>query len=212
VLQTLTRFFSKGPPQLLKNEQLARAFPTSRLIDNEGRLQQTLTETRSLLSQCGNGFDLVLVDGHQSPPIVRFQSHAESYKLAQVRADAETRARLANKLKEMQISTVVGEHDFEFKAARIKEWIEKGWRVKVRIEDRNGAQLAHRLRKNGLGIGAHIDPKTEMMQRVVGRVAKIAEVSSAPELERGCLLFSLRPNRQVLTALKQQAKPDNKAT
>ena len=144
-----------------------------------------------------DNFDLILVDGKQDPPIVRFQSHSEAFKLTQQREEAATKARLANKFKEMHITTVTGAHDLSVKLGKLEEWIGKGWRVKVVIEEKR------KNRNKGLQMRP-IDEKKEMMNQVVRKLAHVGEIVGTPETERGCLLFTLHANQKIISQLKQE--------
>lgn len=148
-----------------------------------------------LLSRPDNS-DLIIVDGRQEPPIVRFQSHSEAFKSSQQRVEAATKARLANKFKEMHLTTVTGDHDFSVKLGKVEEWLRKGWRVKMVIEEKK--QNRRILTK------PPTDEKKEMMTQIVGKLGDVAEIVGIPETERGCLIFTLHAHQKILSQLKQE--------
>lgn len=199
-LLSLFRTFSTKFPiqQELKNELIIKRHPFIRLIDSaSGKLMEPKRSDLIFAEKLDN-FDLIIVDGRQDPPIVRFQSQSEAFRLAQQKEEAATKARLANKLKEMHLTTVTGEHDFSVKIGRVEEWIRKGWRVKIVIEEKR------KRTKLGKGLTQPVDSKKEMMNQIIGKLVGIAEIAIAPELERGCLIFSLHATQKVLSQLKQE--------
>lgn len=198
-------FSTKVPiQQELKNELIIKRHPFIRLIDNlSGKLMEP-KRSEEIYAEKPNNFDLILVDGRQNPPIVRFQSQSEAFRLAMQREEAATKARLANKLKEMHVTTVTGEHDFTVKIGRVEEWIMKGWRVKIVIEEKK--------KKSGKGLTQPVDAKKEMMNQIVAKLTGIAEIVTPPELERGCLIFSLHATQKVLSQLKQERSKNNNNT
>ena len=201
ILRSLSLFSFKRPFSLkiqeLKNEFLIRKFPFVRLIDRTtGKLTEPQRSAQILLSKPDNS-DLVIVDGKQEPPIVRFQSHSETFKLAQQKEEAATKARLANKFKEMHVSTVAGDHDLSVKLGKVEEWIRKGWRVKMVIEEK-------RQQRNKMLLSKPIDGKKEMLNQIMGKLGNVAEIVGIPETERGCLLFTLHGNQKIISQLKQE--------
>lgn len=189
-------FSSKFQFQELKNEFLIRKFPLVRLIDRtSGKLMEPQRSDQILLTKPENS-DLIIMDGRQEPPIVRFQSHSEAFKSSQQRVEAATKARLANKFKEMHLTTVTGDHDFSVKLGKVLEWLRKGWRVKMVIEEK---------KRNSKGLLVKpTDEKKEMMNQIVGKLGDVAEIVGVPETERGCLIFTLHANQKILSQLKQE--------
>ena len=201
ILRSLSLFSFKRPFSLkiqeLKNEFLIRKFPFVRLIDRTtGKLTEPQRSAQILLSKPDYS-DLVIVDGKQEPPIVRFQSHSETFKLTQQKEEAATKARLANKFKEMHVSTVAGDHDLSVKLGKVEEWIRKGWRVKMVIEEK-------RQQRNKMLLSKPIDGKKEMLNQIMGKLGNVAEIVGIPETERGCLLFTLHGNQKIISQLKQE--------
>lgn len=201
---SLLRTFATKPtvPLEIKNELIVKKHPFVRLIDRtSGKLLES-KRSEEIFSTRPDNFDLILVDSRQDPPIVRLQSSSESFKLIQQREEAATRARLANKLKEMHVTTVTGEHDFDVKISRVEEWINKGWRVKIVVEEKK----QRRILGKGINQPPPIDAKREIMSQIVGKLAGQAEIVGIPEIERGCLLFTLNPTQKILSKLKQERK------
>ena len=206
LLISLLRAFSSKPSISLevKNELIVKRHPFLRLIDRTSGKLLEANRSEEIFSKRPDNFDLIMVDGRQEPPIVRFRSQSEVFKMVQQREEAATRARLSNKLKEMHLSTVTGEHDFTVKINHVEEWINKGWRVKIVVEEKKRKMF---LGGKGKGLNQPpVDAKKEMMQQIVSKLAGLAEIVGTPELERGCLNFVLNPCQKILSQLKQERK------
>lgn len=194
----IKRLFSAQPR--LKNELICAQFPTARLLTPEGKLSEQPQSTQSLFSTRPPNYDLILVDGSQQPPIVRFAKPSESFKSSLKRQEAETRARLANKVKELHVTTVTGEHDFGVKCDRLVEWLGKGWRVRVVVEEkRQRMKPATSLQQRA------VDERRLMMSRITAKADEFGEVLGPVEVERGNLCFTMGPNAKTLAALKQKS-------
>lgn len=195
-------FATKVPIQKeLKNESIIKRHRFIRLIENSSGKLLEPKRSDLIFSEKPDNFDLILVDGRQDPPIARFQSQSEAFRLAIQREESATKARLANKLKEMHLTTVTGEHDFSVKIGRVDEWIRKGWRVKILIEEKR--------KKLGKGLTQPADAKRELMNQIVSKLTGTAEIATPPELERGCLIFSLHATQKILSQLKQERSKTN---
>jgi translation initiation factor IF-3 len=194
-------FSTKVVQQELKNELIIKRYPFIRLIDSSSGKLIEPKRSDLVFAEKPDSFDLILVDGRQEPPIVRYQSQSEAFKQVIQREEAATKARLANKLKEMHLTTVTGEHDFSVKIGRVDEWIRKGWRVKIVIEEKRN--------KLGKGLTKPVDAKKELMNQIVAKLTGTAEIATSPELERGCLIFSLHATQKILSQLKQERSKAN---
>lgn len=193
----IKRLFSAQPR--LKNESICAQFPTARLITLEGKLSDQPQSTQSLYSSRPPNYDLILVDGSQQPPIVRFAKPSESFKSALKRQEAEIKARLANKVKELHVTTVTGEHDFGVKCDRLLEWLGKGWRVRIVIEEKRRMKPSTSLQQRA------VDERRMMMSKITEKTAEVGEVLGPVEVERGNLCFTMGPNAKTLSILKQKS-------
>ncbi len=200
MLAVLRRYFSSSGP--LKNEALLR-FQAARLLPTAPGTPLPAEPITALLSARPAGHDLILVDSRPTPPIVRFQAHSESFKAALLRQEAQTRARLANKLKELHLSTAMGEHDFLVKAGRAEEWLGKGWRVRVLVEQKKRSRQS-----KSTELTAKVDERRLVMTKIIEHLNGIGEQCGAVEQERGNLIFTLGPTTKILNRLKQQREQE----
>lgn len=180
----------------LRNESLLRYQQARLLRPNSGLA--AAESVASLLAARPANHDLILVDARQNPPIVRFQAHSEAFKAALQRREAETRARLANKLKELHLTTATTDHDLGVKADKAREWLQKGWRVQVHIEEKR------RRRPVGASLTSKVDERRLMLTKLLGQLEGIGEQSGQVEVEQGQLLSTLAPTAKILAQLKRQ--------
>lgn len=131
----LTRWFSKaaaGLPKIRKNEAI-RANEVM-LLDQDGT-KQGIDTVRNILSRIDRKvFDLVEVNSSHSPPICRLVSRTEAFKRALSMEEAASRQRLRLREKEIRFGTSMADRDFEIRMGRVREVLEKAWRVKVVVE------------------------------------------------------------------------------
>ncbi|KAJ1941225.1 hypothetical protein FBU59_003561 [Linderina macrospora] len=111
-------------------------------------------------------FTLVMVDPHQEPPVCRVFSRKLLYERERaVKKQKKTVAKAA-KPQVVRLNANIGDHDFEIKVRKVVEFLEKGRRVTVQIEERsrnarqNGRteERAARIMKDIDGICSVVNP------------------------------------------------------
>jgi translation initiation factor IF-3 len=112
-----------------------------RLIKGDG--EQMVMPTRDALFLAKEeGLDLVEVAPQAAPPVVKIMDYGK-YKFENEKRvrDSKKRQKLL-KLKEIRMQPKIDEHDIDFKAKHIREFLGEGNKVKVTIRFR-GRELAH---------------------------------------------------------------------
>ncbi len=125
--------------------------------------------------------DLVEVSPNANPPVARIMDfgkfrYDESMRERQARKKAHKHA-----LKEIKFHANVADHDYRNKVSHIRDFLEKGHKVKVSLQFR-GRENAHRE----LGF--------EMIKRVIDDLSEVASVESAPKMMGRTLMGILSPN------------------
>ncbi|MCX5749838.1 MAG: translation initiation factor IF-3 [Candidatus Saganbacteria bacterium] len=113
-----------------------------RVIDSDGSPLGVLPTQTAITTALDKGFDLILISPDANPPVCRI---ADMGKMRYEQAKKEKQSRKGQKagqLKEITLSIKIGEHDFQVKAARAKEFLEKGCKVKVSLRFR-GREVTH---------------------------------------------------------------------
>ncbi len=126
------------------------------------------------------GLDLVEVSPNAEPPVCRIMDfgkfrYDESLKERQARKKAHRHS-----LKEIKFHANVAEHDYEYKVNHIREFLDKGHKVKVSLQFR-GRENAHRE----LGF--------ELIGRVIKELGETCVVESQPRMMGRTLMGILSP-------------------
>ena len=120
----------------LKNEMITSREIT--LIDDAG-VRQVLPLCDVLPKVDRKLFDLVQVNAAHTPPICRLVSRSNVFKRQLASEEAVAKQRLKNREKEIRFGTSMAEHDFVIKLNRVKEMLEKAFRVRVVVEPKGAA-------------------------------------------------------------------------
>ena len=114
--------------------------------------------------------DLVLVAPNAKPVVCKIMNYGK-YKFEQAKKEKESRKnQKADELKEIRVSSNIGEHDFQFKSKNAKAFLESGNKVKFTLRFR-GREL------NNVKAGE------EILSRFAQSLEDIATVEKKPFLE-----------------------------
>ncbi|MFJ1522485.1 translation initiation factor IF-3 [Spiroplasma sp. ald] len=87
------------------------------------------------------GLDLLLVSAASNPPVAKLVDYGK-YKYEQKKKEKENKKNQhVTENKEMRLRTGIGEHDLEFKAKKVREFLTDGNRVKISLKFR-GREVA----------------------------------------------------------------------
>jgi len=115
------------------------------------------------------GLDLVEVSPTAQPPVCRIMDFGK-YRYEESKKEKEARKNRHNQvIKEVKYHSNVAEHDYETKLGHIKEFLSKGFKVKL--------TLTFRGREN-----AHKDLGVELVKRVINDCAAEAMVDQSPRV------------------------------
>lgn len=82
------------------------------------------------------GLDLLLVSSASNPPVAKLVDYGK-YKYEQKKKEKENKKnQYVTENKEMRLRTGIGEHDLEFKAKKVREFLTDGNRVKISLKFR----------------------------------------------------------------------------
>lgn len=135
-----------------------------RVVGEGGTQHGILTLREALALAEGEGLDLVEVVPNATPPVCKIMNYGK-YRYDQTKRDKEgKKAQHTIRVKEVKFRPNISEHDFEFKLKHAREFIEKGYKVKVTCTFR-GREMAH----------------PEVGERVVRRMCEALEDCASPE-------------------------------
>ncbi|WP_258001819.1 MULTISPECIES: translation initiation factor IF-3 [unclassified Mesotoga] len=153
---------------------------TVRLVDIDGEQLGVVQTTEALRIAREKGLDLVLVAPSANPPVARIMDYGK-YKYEKDKRKKEAKKKTKqSQLKEMKFRIRIDEHDFQTKTNRIKEFLEKGSKVRVVIMFR-GREIVFS------------DKGREILERVADQLQLISDIDRPPKLEGRDMWMILKP-------------------
>jgi translation initiation factor IF-3 len=162
-----------------------------RVIDDEGAQLGIMEvhEARRIAEE--RGFDLVEVAPNARPPVCKIMDYGR-YKYEQAKKEKEARKKQHQiTIKEMKFRPKIDDHDYDFKVAHVREFLEKGDKVKLTIMFR-GREMMHQ--EFGRAI----------LDRVRTDVEDIAVVEQEPKSEGRNMTMVVAPSKSASAAPKKQ--------
>jgi translation initiation factor IF-3 len=140
------------------------------VVDPEGKQLGIMSRDAALNLAREYELDLVEVSPKSAPPVCRIMDYGK-FKFQQSKKVQEARKKQSYvQIKEVKVRPKTEEHDLQIKIRRIREFLEKGHKVKVSLMFR-GREISH----------------PEMAQRVIDRVTEgiqdVGIVEMEPRLE-----------------------------
>jgi translation initiation factor IF-3 len=170
--------------------------PEVRLIGANGEPIGIVTTREAMDEARKHEMDLVEIAPAAKPPVCRVMDYGK-YKYEQGKKQkASNRSQSQTKMKEIKYHANVGEHDYQTKLRRAREFLEEGHRVKC--------SLYFRGREND-----HREFGFQVFQRVQKDVIDIAEAEQQPRLMGRSLFMLLSPNAK--TRAQARAKKEQPA-
>jgi translation initiation factor IF-3 len=154
--------------ELRVNEQIR--VPNVRVIDERNeQLGVMLTEKARQVAQ-EKELDLVEVAPQANPPVCRLMDYGRFRFDARKREQESKRKQAGGKMKQMNFRPKIGDHDYQTKVKRVREFLVEGDKVKVTIWFR-GREMVHQ------DIGRRI------LERMANDLADVAHVERTPLVE-----------------------------
>ncbi len=151
-----------------------------------------VVSTRDAMEQARrHNMDLVEIAPTARPPVCRIMDYGKyKYELGKKQKSTHRHAS-QTKVKEIKYHANVGDHDYETKLRRIREFVEEGHRVKC--------SLYFRGREND-----HREFGFQVFERVKQDVADIADPEQEARLMGRSLFMLLAPNQKTRAAARQR--------
>ncbi len=168
--------------RLRVNEQI-RAREVRVIDDASGKQLGILPPREAIAMARERNLDLVEVAPNATPPVCRIMDYG---KFQYERTKKEREAKKAQKVievKEVRIRPKTAMYHVGFKLNRVRDWIKRGNKVKIRILFR-----AREITHSNLG--------RETLEQIAGDMADIATVEQAPLMDGKSLVMLLGPGAQ----------------
>lgn len=158
-----------------------------RCVDQNGNMIGILDTREAMKLASQAGLDLVEISPNADPPVCRIMDFGK-YKYQESQKEKEARRhQQAMVVKETKFHATIADHDFMTKVGHIREFLTKGYRVKI--------VLTFRGREN-----AHKDVGFEVVNRVIRECQDIGAIEMVPRVMGHSIIAMLVGKR------KDQAK------
>lgn len=154
--------------------------PEVRVIDEKGENLGVLATDKAIAAAKERGLDLVEVAPQASPPVCKIVDFGKYYYQQEKR---ERKQQHRSKLKEIKFTIKIGEHDFQTKLGRVREFLTHGDMVRISIFFR-GREIIHASKGH------------ELLKRVEEEVKDIARVEGQPMAKGKILQMMVVPSQQ----------------
>lgn len=141
-----------------------------RVIDERNEQLGVMTADRARQVAQEKELDLVEVAPQASPPVCRLMDYGRFRFDARKRESESKRKQAGGKMKQMNFRPKIGDHDYQTKVKRVREFLVEGDKVKVTIWFR-GREMVHQ------DIGRRI------LERMANDLADVAHVERNPLVE-----------------------------
>jgi len=169
---------SKAQKTLI-NEDIVNFTDRVRLVDTEGE-PKIVDSNKALEIAYNKGYDLVLVAPNANPPVAKVMDYGK-YKYEQEKKKKEAKKKQVRiEVKEIKFTSKIQENDINYKVKHIKEFLQKGKHVKLRVFLR-GRELA--TPEKGF----------EVINRVWDMISDFAEKQNEPKLEGNYINLLVTP-------------------
>jgi translation initiation factor IF-3 len=114
-----------------------------RLISSEGEQLGVVSLKEALEISIKDGLDLVEVSPGAKPPVCRVMDYGKFLYHKEKKAREAKKKQKVVEIKELKFGPKIGDHDYSYRIKRMREFLEKGDKVKVTIRFR-GREIAHK--------------------------------------------------------------------
>ncbi len=151
-----------------------------RLIQDDGEQIGIVSIDEARERARDRGMDLVEVAPEARPPVVKMMDYGK-YKYEAARAAREARKKQHTiKVKEVKFRPGIEDHDYTFKVAHVRRFLDEGNKVKLTMMFR-GRQITH----PELGL--------EVLKQVMVDLKEVAKVESHPNMEGRAMSMVVAP-------------------
>jgi len=151
-----------------------------RVIDSDGTMIGIMPTQKALKLAEEKELDLVMIAPNAAPPVCKIMDYSKSL-FEQAKREKEARKNQKQMgLKEIRLSAVIEDHDFDFKMKNACKFLQSGNKVKVSIRFRG-----REMRYTTAG--------EEVMARFAEAVREFGTVEKQPRLEGRSMTMMLNP-------------------
>ncbi|MFA5034861.1 MAG: translation initiation factor IF-3 [Candidatus Margulisiibacteriota bacterium] len=151
-----------------------------RLIDENGQQLGNCPTPEALRMARERGCDLILIAPAAVPPVAKIGDYGKlKYELSKKDKEARKSSK-SGVIKEVKLSPKIAQHDFDVRVNKSKEFLAKGFKVKINIFFR-GREMAHKE------LGHRV------LERMIEAVTEAGKPEAPPKMEGKNLNLMLAP-------------------
>ncbi len=156
-----------------------------RLIDETGQQIGIVPLEEALRLAEEKDLDLVEIAPQAKPPVCKILDFGKfKYELQKKEREAKKKQREhAIEVKDIKLTVRIEEHDLQVKLKHMREFLEDGDKVRVRIRFRGREHV-------------HPELGDKLVQRIMNELGDIAQMENKPKKEGAFLTFSLIPKKK----------------
>lgn len=156
-----------------------------RLIDETGKQVGIVPLQEALRIAEDKGLDLVEIAPQAKPPVCKIMDYGKfKYELKKKEREARKKQREHQiEVKDIRMKVRIEEHDLQVKLKHMREFLEDGDKVRVRIRFRGRENI-------------HPELGEKLFKRIVEELQDISEVEAGPKKEGPFMIFTLAPKRK----------------
>lgn len=172
--------FQRLQPQFRVTANNLIQVPELRVVTELGEMVGVMPTSEAIQKAREQGKDLVLVTETAKPPIAKIISLSKyRYQLQQKKAEGRKKSK-TQEIKEIRLTPFMGEGDLQTRLKRVKEFLQKGDKVRLTLEFKGRA-----ITKQEFGRG--------QFDKIFAETADIATVEIMPRMLGKKLLAQLMP-------------------
>lgn len=156
--------------------------PTLRLLDEEGKQIGVVSKLEALQLAKEKGIDVVEIASTAKPPVAKLIDF-KKFKYQEAKKDREAKKNQKNVgVKEIRLRPFIGQHDFDTRLKRAKEFLEDGNQVKLTLFFRG-----REITRKEFGF--------DVIKRFIGSLED-AKVVREPKIEGKLLIAMIVPDKK----------------
>lgn len=161
------------------------------MIDADGRQVGVIRIEEAITLANEQGLDLVCVAPSEKVPVCKITDFGKfRYEIMKREREAKKSQR-AQVLKEVKISPKIGNHDYQTKLNRSKEFLARGYKIKLNIFFR-GREITH------------VERGKTLMDRLIQDVSELGLPDQKPRLEGKSMIVMLSPKPNDKKPLRKE--------
>jgi len=153
-----------------------------RVIDDEGEQLGLMSAVEAIALAAGRSLDLVEVSPNAKPPVCRIMDYGKYKFEAKKQQNANKKKTKQVQIKEIKFRPRTEEGDYQTKVRKLREFMEKGDKIKVTLRYR-GREFAHQE----LGLN--------LLKRVAADLDEFGSVDQMPKMEGRQMVMMMSPKK-----------------